>query len=37
MNRYNTIYSVVAWTLTTLVSVVACLLEGAINAAQIQR
>lgn len=28
---------VVAWTLTPLVSVVACLLEGAINAAQIQR
>jgi len=28
---------VVAWTLNPLVSVVACLLEGAINAAQIQR
>ena len=28
---------VVAWTLTPLISVVACLLEDAINAAQIQR
>jgi len=35
--RFWAAMGVVAWTLTPLVSVVACLLEGAINAAQIQR